>query len=179
GTTGSRARRKMTNRGIERAPSPLRTPQPPSRLAGRFGNRKKVTLAEIGVTPPLEFLVVASQRILFGEIGDDRLVGRRIDYRHDLYFLLLEAAERGAHVLVRQQVEVAVRGELSGEAAVQHLVLLLVVDAGHVERPDKGACFRHYEDVLSAARRKFLPQLPERRGIEHHLRIGSHQSPDG
>src|ERR1700746_777633 len=74
GHASSSVRRRMTNRGIERVPSPLRTPQPPRRPAGWLGDRKKVTLAEVGVAPSLEFLVVAPERKLLGEIGDDRLV---------------------------------------------------------------------------------------------------------
>src|ERR1051325_6445421 len=83
GDAASTARRKRTKRDIERVPSPLRTPRPRCRLARRLGDRKKVTLTEIGIASPLEFLIVAPQGVLLGQIADDRLVGRRIDHRHD------------------------------------------------------------------------------------------------
>src|SRR5437879_4920755 len=86
-------------------------------LPRRLGYREKVTLAEVGVAPAFELLVVAAERVLLGEIGQDPLIRRRIDHGQDLDLLLLEAGKCRADVLIRQQVEIAVRGELTREAA--------------------------------------------------------------
>src|SRR5690242_3739042 len=99
-------------------------------LARRLRNREEVPLAQIGAAAALERLVVSAQRILLGEIAHHLVLGGGIEHRQGLDLLLLEARQRGADVLVAQQEDVAVAGEVARRSGRHHLGLPVLVQRG-------------------------------------------------
>src|SRR4051812_29258240 len=145
----------------------------------RLRYRKKIALAEVGTAAALEFLVVAAQRIVLGHVADDDPVDRRIEDRQRFDLFLLETRDRGADILVGQQVEIVVGREVTGVLAIEHGFVLEVMESRHVELAQEHALFADHEDALGRADRVLGLNIAHRHAFLHDLGIRAHQAADG